>query len=81
MKKPYEPINCHFYDELELLAVRAQPCSILYRTEEDKTASTVDVITDFKIIEKAEFMLLKSGRKIRLDQLISVNNKELKGYC
>ena len=81
MNTKYQPINCHFYDELELLAIRQKNCLIQYQNEAEKVLEKMDVILDFKIIDKAEFMLLKSGEKIRLDKIISVDGKVLKGFC
>jgi len=81
MSTKYQPINCHFYDELELLAIRQKNCLIQYQNEAEKMLEKMDVILDFKIIDKAEFMLLKSGEKIRLDKIISVDGKVLKGFC
>ncbi|MEM6317612.1 MAG: hypothetical protein AAF960_08070 [Bacteroidota bacterium] len=81
MDQPYQPINCHFYDELELLAVRKQACTIIYHTPEGQLLDRTDTILDFKIIERAEYLLLKSGEKIRLDRIVSVDGKELKGFC
>ena len=81
MSTKYQPINCHFYDELELLAIRQKNCLIQYQNEAEKVLEKMDVILDFKIIDKAEFMLLKSGEKIRLDKIISVDGKVLKGFC
>ena len=81
MSTKYQPINCHFYDELELLAIRQKNCLIQYQNEAEKMLEKIDVILDFKIIDKAEFMLLKSGEKIRLDKIISVDGKVLKGFC
>ncbi len=81
MSTKYQPINCHFYDELELLAVRQQSCLIQYHNDAEKVVEKKDIIMDFKIIEQAEFMILKSGQKIRLDKIISVDGKVLKGFC
>ena len=79
--KKYQPINCHFYDELELLAIRQKNCSITYLDESGNSLEKVGIIVDFKIISAAEFMLLNDGSKIRLDRLISVDGKVLEGYC
>lgn len=81
MTQKYQPINCHFYDELELLAIRQKNCVIIYLNESGAQLEKSGLITDFKIIEAAEYMLLKDGEKIRLDRLISVDGKILKGYC
>lgn len=81
MSKKYQPINCHFYDELELLAVRRIACPIVYHNEQDEILERTDVIVDFKIVDEAEFMILKSGERIRLDRIVSVDGKVLKGFC
>ena len=80
MNQKYHPINCHFYDELELLAVRQQKCEIIFHTTSDKIESITDTIVDFKIINQAEYMVLEGGNKIRLDYLISVDGKKMEGY-
>lgn len=81
MKPKYQPINCHFYDELELLAIRRKACLIIYTNQEDKPSERTDIITDFKIKDGVEYMLLKSGESIRLDRIISVDGKVLAGFC
>ena len=81
MNQKYQPINCHFYDELELLAIRQQAISIFYFNKSEEELQIMDTIVDFKIIDQAEFLILKSGLKIRLDRLISVDGKVLEGFC
>ena len=81
MSQKYQPISCHFYDELELLAIRQKKCSIVYLDETGNQLEKLAIIIDFKIIDAAEFMLLKDGEKIRLDRLVSVDGKVLKGFC
>ena len=81
MKPIYQPINCHFYDELELLAIRQKPCIIIFTNEDNKEESLTSRIKDFKIIDRAEYMLLEDGKFIRLDYLISVDGKKLEGFA
>lgn len=81
MPKKYQPINCHFYDELELLAIRRKVCKIIYYNEQEEQIERTDSIVDFKIIDQAEYMLLKSGEQIRLDRLVSADGKVLQGFC
>ncbi len=81
MSKKYQPISCHFYDELELLAIRQKNCSIVYLDETGNQLERLGIIIDFKIIDAAEYMLLKDGERIRLDRLVSVDGKVLKGFC
>ena len=79
--KNYQPISCNFYDELEALATLRSSCMIIYQDENADRHEAEGVIKDLYIREKAEYLLLNTGFEIRLDQLVSVNGKELKGYC
>ena len=81
MKPKYQPINCHFYDELELLALRQKPCTIVFLNATDQQQEIKDTLLTFKIIEQAEYVLLKNNDPIRLDRLVSVDGKVLKGFC
>ena len=81
MQEKYQPINCHFYDELELLAMRKKNCLIVYLDDAGTSLEKTTIILDFKIIDAAEYMLLADGSKLRLDRLVSVDGKVLKGYC
>lgn len=79
--KNYQPISCNFYDELEALATLRSLCIIEYHDKNANKHKAEGVIKDLYIRDKAEYLLLNTGFEIRLDQLISVNGKELKGYC
>jgi len=80
MSKKYQPINCNFYDELELLAVRQKTCKIIYHNEQAEVLERMDIIVDFKIKDHAEYMLLKSGESIRLDRLVSADGVRTANY-
>ena len=69
----YEPIACHLYDELESAAVTAKECVIQYKNSQQQMVEIEDRIADVIQENKQEFILLKSGVKIRLDQLIKIN--------
>lgn len=63
----YIPIDCQFYDELVLLSMRKTPITFIpnkYDVEEGDFI--VDLVT---LPTKEEFMVLKSGIKIRLDEI------------
>jgi len=81
MKSKYQPINCHFYDELELLAMRRKACSILFLDSNEQQQEINDTILTFKIVDKAEYVILKNNDPIRLDRLVEVDGKVLKGFC
>jgi len=82
MKEKYIPINCDFYDEIEILAMRKNKCKIVYRDKEDKVQTLVDVIiNDVYAKNKEEFLIINNELKIRLDQLISIDDKMVPGVC
>ena len=80
MNNKYIPIACHFYDELESIAVKKIKSKILYK-DIDKIEEIEDFIVNFKTKNKEEFLILSSGLEIRLDKVIKINEIEPKNYC
>ena len=79
--RPYRPISCSFYDELEALATLRKTVLIRYYRSPEYIDEIVGRIIDFQIRDKVEYLLLASGQNIRLDDLIEVDGKALNGYC
>ena len=77
----YKLVGCSFHDELEALATLRQQCKIIYRTEADAIVEVDSQIIDVYAVDRAEFVKLKDGNKIRLDRLISVNGKSIQFAC
>jgi Rho-binding antiterminator len=75
MNESYQPIDCSFYDELEVLAMRKSNCVIEFRSDDNTITSVEDVVADVYSKNKEEFLELRSGQIIRLDRLIRVNGK------
>ena len=69
----YQRISCHFYDVLEAAAVKRILCKIVYK-EDEKEKEIEQKVVDFKIIDKAEYMILDNSQKIRLDKILLFNN-------
>lgn len=80
MENKYIPISCHFYDELEALAVKRIKSKIVF-LEDTLENEIEDFIIDFKNINKEEFMILSSGKQIRLDKIVSINDLVPTNYC
>lgn len=78
MNKPYQPIACQLYDQLEILAMHQRQCEIVFHDAEFNQQILQDTIIEMKIIEKQEFVILKSGQNIRLDRLLLVNGIDFK---
>ena len=81
MKEKYIPISCNFYDELELWAIRKTNCKIVYLNDTNERQTIEGVIKNLFTKEKIEFLLLENGFQLRLDQLVSVNDKILPNAC
>ncbi|NNF35498.1 MAG: putative metal-dependent hydrolase [Saprospiraceae bacterium] len=69
----YVPIDCNFYDELVLHAMKKTPLSIV--KPESKT--TVHFIKDIYTQEKEEYLLLDDESTIRLDNIASLKGESL----
>ena len=68
----YTPIDCNFYDELVLLSMRKTRITFVpnkYNVQADDYIS--DLVTE---PTKEEFMILKSGIRIRLDEITTASD-------
>lgn len=72
MEDKYKTVSCHFYDELEALAVKKVLSKIIY-LENENEKYIEDIIVDFKTKNKEEFLILKNGIQIRLDKITKIN--------
>ena len=72
MANKYQTVSCHFYDELEALAVKKVLSKITY-SENENEIDIEDLIVDFRTRNKEEFLILKNGTQIRLDKIIKIN--------
>mgnify|MGYP003480575962 FL=1 len=72
MANKYQTVSCHFYDELEALAVKKVLSNITY-LENENEVNVEDLIVDFKTKNKEEFLILKNGTQIRLDKIVRIN--------
>ena len=72
MANKYQTVRCHFYDELETLAVKKVLSKITY-SENENEIDIEDLIVDFRTRNKEEFLILKNGTQIRLDKIIKIN--------
>ncbi len=81
MKEKYIPINCDFYDEIEILAMRRTKCKIVYQNKENEVQTIEGIINDVYAKNKEEFLIVNKELKIRLDQLISIDDKMVPKAC
>jgi Rho-binding antiterminator len=76
----YIPVSCSFHDELEALATLRQDCHVVYRNDTDEINEARGRIVDVYAANHADYIRLQNGTEIRLDRLISVNDKRLEDY-
>jgi Rho-binding antiterminator len=73
----YTPVSCDFQDVLESLATLHQKCQIVYR---DELVEAQGLIVDIYAANKADFLKLDDGTEIRLDKIVSVDDKKAASY-
>lgn len=73
---PYIPIDCSFYDRLEEAATLRREVRLRYR-DGDMEAEVRGVIADLGIADGAEWLTMEDGFRLRLDQLIALDDHEV----
>jgi Rho-binding antiterminator len=81
MEKKYVPIDCNFYDEIEILSMRKSKSTVVYLSEKDEQTTIEGVIKNVFAKNKEEFLEMESGLIFRLDRLISLDGKVVPGAC
>lgn len=81
MNSSYRPIACALHDELEALATLRRECRIAFRGENGKPETLTDVIDDIFTRQREEFLRLRRGAVIRLDHIISIDDKPFDQTC
>lgn len=78
----YQPIDCNLYDVLVSFAMSNQVVNITYQNTLGKSENISERIQDIFTKQKEEFVLLKNGQTIRLDNLKKINDQKFGGqYC
>ena len=75
-KDNYVPINCGFYDQLEVFAMRKMKVDLRYTLNNKEVELNGAIIQNFKTPTDGEFLMgihENESLKIRLDHLVSVN--------
>lgn len=66
----YKPIDCDIYDKYESIATRKKTIKLKVKNE----MVTTEIEGNIKTLEtknKVEYMILESGERIRLDDIVS----------
>lgn len=81
MNENYRPVACSLHDELEALATLRRECRIAFRGENENAETVTDVIADIFTRAREEFLRLRHGAIIRLDRIISIDDKPFDETC
>lgn len=75
----YQPIDCDFHDELEDASTLKKRVELVIALDDGRHETFQDEIVDLghgvDASGKAEFIHLKSGRRVRLDRIVSIDGK------
>lgn len=72
----YDPIDCSLYDRYEAWATRRSTVRIVHRKVSEHQES-IGRIVDLFIEEKAEWLRLENGTRIRLDRIIRAEEADV----
>ena len=81
MKKKYIPINCDFYDEIEIHAMRKSKNTVVYLSKNEEQTTIEGIIKNVFSKNKEEFLEMENGLIFRLDRLVSLDGKDVPGNC
>lgn len=79
--KPYTPIDCNFYDRIESAITQRQPASLTYLSLSGESEYLCEQLVNLLSKDQQEFLVTESGKLIRLDHIISLNNIFLEKQC
>lgn len=76
----YQPISCDFHDLLEELATTRRQSRIRFVGDDAAVQQRHDHVADVYSRDGAEYLLLGSGERVRLDRLLSVDEWRLSDF-
>ena len=71
-KQTYTPVDCGFYDTLELAAMRREYLNMVYRDADGTSVPVKAFIEDLWAKDGEEFMRIHNGAVIRLDHILKI---------
>ena len=79
--RPYQPVNRDLYEELEMRAAFRQPCRLVYRASNGGTISVQTRISLLIREPDGEYMMTEEGNRLRLDQLLALDEIPLQHWA
>ena len=81
LPEKYIPIDCNFYDRIEAAIVLRKVVQLQYLEEQDQKVTIDTPLADTQTKNGAEFLILPSGKAIRMDQIVSLDGVVLPKTC
>ncbi len=75
----YKPISCDYHSVLEHYVVKQLFCRLQYYSEIKEFVTVQTVLKDLYTEHGQEFLVILDGTKIRLDQIVRVDDKAAPG--
>ncbi len=80
MTTQYKPVEEGFRGELETLIKQRKYVGLLYLTPLRELLTTTAILKELYTGQEAEYVRLSTGEEVRLDLLVSVNERQAPGY-
>ena len=77
----YQPVSRDLYEELEMRAAFRQPCRLVYRAANGGTVSLQTRISALLREPEGEFLVTEEGLRLRLDQLLGLDDQEMQHWA
>lgn len=74
MSKPYKPISCDYVDYIEHLATLKEKVTVVYRDGKNGIVLEEEQLITWKNEGNGEYLYTTTA-KIRLDKLVTINDK------
>ncbi|WP_235295685.1 hypothetical protein [Portibacter marinus] len=72
MKNPYQPVDCNFIDQVEIMATRKLMVNIAF-LHDDQIKTIYAQIKTWFTKEKVEYLETQDGMVFRMDEIIEIN--------
>jgi transcriptional antiterminator Rof (Rho-off) len=81
MDQDFRSVNCAFYEDLELLAMKHSSVEISFEAANGTRAVVRDQITDLFTRDRVEYLRTKAGLEIELVKILEINGKRPTDAC
>jgi Rho-binding antiterminator len=80
MMSHYQTVNCDFHDVIEACATLRKPAAILAKNTDGSHRAIHAIISDVFARDGVEYLKTNCGELIRLDELLEVDDHEIRNF-